>query len=230
MLLSRMENGRPEIFATVQGEGISAGVPAVFVRLADCNLRCTWCDTKYTWDWKRYDKKASTIALSLDEIRAAILEAAGEGVRTVVFTGGEPLLQQAELAELAAMLDHRLEVETNGTIVPNEALAARVEQWNCSPKLASSGNGERARLKPEVLAWFAARPNAQIKLVVTSEEDVAEVRALGLPAEKIILTPEGTDATMLSERSRWLAGQCTTHGYRMGTRLHVFVWGAERGR
>lgn len=230
MLLSRMENGRPEIFATVQGEGVSAGVPAVFVRLADCNLRCTWCDTKYTWDWKRYDKKAGTVELPLEEIRAAIHEAAGAGVRTVVFTGGEPLLQQAELAELAAMIDHRIEVETNGTIVPNEALAARVEQWNCSPKLASSGNGERARRKPDVLAWFAARPNAQIKVVVTSEEDVAEVRALGLPAEKIILTPEGTDATTLSERSRWLAGQCTAHGYRMGTRLHVFVWGAERGR
>lgn len=225
-----MENGRPEIFATVQGEGISAGVPAVFVRLADCNLRCTWCDTKYTWDWKRYDKKAGTIELSLEELRAAIHEAAGPRISTVVFTGGEPLLQQDELAELAATIGHRIEVETNGTILPNAALAARVEQWNVSPKLASSGNGERARLKPDILAWFAARPDAQIKVVVASEDDVAEVRALGLPTEKVVLTPEGTDAVTLSERSRWLAGQCTTHGYRMGTRLHVFVWGAERGR
>ncbi len=225
-----MANGEPEIFATVQGEGITAGVPSVFVRLADCNLRCDWCDTKYTWDWQTYDRKTETIELSLEDICARILVAVGTGIRTVVFTGGEPLLQQEELAELAQSLDLRIEIETNGTVVPNDALAARVEQWNVSPKLASSGNGERVRNRPNALAWFAARPNAQLKFVLTSEADVAEVAALGLPKEKIVLTPEGTDAVTLAERSRWLAGQCTAHGYRMGTRLHVFVWGAERGR
>src|SRR5262245_25586685 len=114
MLVSRMKGGGPEIFATVQGEGTSAGVPSVFVRLADCNLRCTWCDTKYTWDWNKYDRSAETIELAVDEIAARVLELASAGVRNAVFTGGEPLLQQDELTDLAKRIrEHgfRIEVE-----------------------------------------------------------------------------------------------------------------------
>ena len=176
MLLSRMQSGEPEIFATVQGEGSSAGVPSVFVRLAECNLRCGWCDTKYTWDWANHDKKSGTVELSLDDVAARTLSASGEGVRNAVFTGGEPLLQQDELVLLAERLRERgfrVEVETNGTVLPTEAMAAVVDQWNVSPKLASSGNAERARHRPSVLEWFAARPNAQFKFVMTSDDDVS---------------------------------------------------------
>jgi 7-carboxy-7-deazaguanine synthase len=237
MLLSRMKSGEPEIFATVQGEGATAGVPSVFVRLAECNLRCSWCDTKYTWDWKSYDRTAETVELTVDEVADRALAAAGEGVRTAVFTGGEPLIQQDELVELARRVKERglrVEVETNGTIVPSAELAALVDQWNVSPKLASSGNGERARHRPAALEWFAARPSAQFKLVMTSDADVEEVEQLvgllGIPRERVILSPEGVDAATLAERSRWLADRCRSYGYRLGTRLHVFLWGQERGR
>jgi organic radical activating enzyme len=234
-----MATGEPEIFATVQGEGISTGVPSVFVRLAECNLRCGFCDTKYTWEWDAYDRRVETAEISVDEVAERILTVAGDAVRSVVVTGGEPLLQQDELAALAERLAAttsglRIEVETNGTVQPSPALAARVDQWNVSPKLASSGNAERARLRPAVLAWFAARPNAQIKLVIGSTVDVAEAHALvyelGVPPERVVLMPEGTDATVLVERSRWLAEPCRAYGYRLGTRLHVFLWGNARGR
>jgi 7-carboxy-7-deazaguanine synthase len=237
MLLSRMKTGTPEIFATVQGEGISAGVPCVFVRLADCNLRCSWCDTKYTWDWSTYDRAAETVELDVAQIAQRVLGAAGDGVRSAVFTGGEPLLQQDELVELAKRLrEHgfRIEVETNGTVAPTESFAACVDQWNVSPKLASSGNTDRARRRPAVLQWFAAQPNAQLKIVITSDADVDEanalVEALGIPRERVLLSPEGIDASTLAERSRWLADRCRSYGYRLGTRLHVFLWGSERGR
>lgn len=237
MLLSRMKSGAPEIFATIQGEGTTAGVPSVFVRLAECNLRCSWCDTKYTWDWASHDRASETIELDIDEVARRTLDEAGRGVRTAVFTGGEPLLQQDELAELARRLrEHgfRIEVETNGTVIPTEALAANIDQWNVSPKLASSGNAARARHRPAALQWFAARTTTQLKFVLTSDEDVQEVselvEALGLPRERVILTPEGSDATTIADRSRWLAERCRTHGYRLGTRLHVFFWGSERGR
>ena len=237
MLLSRMKSGEPEIFATVQGEGTSAGVPSVFVRLADCNLRCRWCDTKYTWDWSTHDRAAETVELAVSEIARRALEVAGPGVRNAVFTGGEPLLQQDELVEVATHLrghGFTIEVETNGTVLPTEAFAACVDQWNVSPKLATSGNTDRARHRPAVLQWFAARQNAILKFVITSEDDVVEVRelteALALPRERVLLSPEGVDPATLAERSRWLADRCRTYGYRLGTRLHVFLWGSERGR
>jgi 7-carboxy-7-deazaguanine synthase len=236
MLLSRMNDGEPEIFATVQGEGITAGVPSVFVRLADCNLRCTWCDTKYTWDWTRFDRSRETLVLPVDAVTERVLSFAGEGVRNAVFTGGEPLLQQDELEELGARLHargFRIEVETNGTVTPSESFARLVTQWNVSPKLASSGNSDRARHRPGTLAWFGAQPHAQFKFVITSDEDVAEVRelvaALGLPNERVVLSPEGVDPATLAERSRWLEGRCRAYGYRLGARLHVFLWGGGRG-
>ncbi len=237
MLLSRMPSGEPEIFATVQGEGPSCGIPAVFVRLAECNLRCEWCDTRYTWDWSRHDKAKETMELADDALVARVLEAAGEKTRTVVVTGGEPLLQQSELAPVLRALDARgfaIEIETNGTIAPSDDLAALVDRWNVSPKLAGSGNPLKARHRPTALAAFAARPNATFKLVVGSREELAEAdelaRALEVAPERVVLMPEGTDATALAERSRWLAEECVRRGFRLGARLHVFVWGAERGR
>ena len=237
MLLSRMSNGAPEIFATIQGEGTSAGVPSVFIRLAECNLRCTWCDTKYTWDWDAHDKAHETMELGINDIAARAVEEAGPGVRTAIFTGGEPLLQQDDLALLGVKLKEqgfRIEVETNGTIVPTPAMADVVTQWNVSPKLASSGNPERARHRPNALAWFAAQPHASFKIVQTGEDDLVEteelVAALGVPRDRIVLMPEGTDPITLAGRSRWLAEKCRANGYRLGTRLHVFLWGQERGR
>lgn len=233
MLLSRMPDGEPEIFRTVQGEGPSTGVPAVFVRLADCNLRCSFCDTAYTWDWSRHDRARETVEVT-DVVER--LTKIASGAKTVVITGGEPLLQQDDLVDVARALVERglrIEVETNGTIIPQPALAENVAQWNVSPKLASSGNAERARLRPAALGWFATAPNAFFKFVVCSEGDLGEVdgyvETFSIPKERVLLMPEGTDAATLSERSRWLADACVARGLRLGTRLHVFLWGAKRG-
>src|SRR3954451_2079120 len=108
----------PEIFLTVQGEGESVGVPCVFVRLAECNLRCTWCDTKYTWDWATHDRARETLEVDADDIARRVLAVAPELGRRAVFTGGEPLLQMAELVPILARLRSEgfaIEVETNGT-------------------------------------------------------------------------------------------------------------------
>jgi len=237
MWTSRMPSGDPEIFATVQGEGASIGVPSVFVRLGHCNLRCTWCDTAYTWDWSRYDREREIAELDVDAIFARALTEAGPSTRNMVITGGEPLVQADEVAELARRAHaagFRVEVETNGTVQPGPELAAVVDQWNVSPKLAGSGNEERLRVRPQALTWFARQDNAWFKLVVANEEDLAEATALvarfEVPPARVILMPEGTSASTIAERSRWLADRCRAAGYRLGTRLHLFVWGSERGR
>jgi organic radical activating enzyme len=246
--LSRLPSGEPEIFSSIQGEGVSCGVPSVFVRLALCNLRCVWCDTAYTWDWRRYDPAQETLALAPGAVVERVLalaacpavnaDADGErrNVTNVVITGGEPLAQQRELAPLIADLKAvgmRIEMETNGTIVPDDHLAS-IDQWNVSPKLANSGNDLGARQVPEALAWFAAAPQAYFKFVVVAPEDVAEVNALvtglRLPRERVLLMPEAVDARTLEDRSCWVVEQCRANGYRFGPRLHIALWGAARGR
>jgi len=223
----------PGVFATCQGEAAALGVPSVFVRLGGCNLQCSFCDTAYTWDWSRFDKKKETVDITPEDVAALAIDLSKDGVRNVVFAGGEPLLQQKDLAFIAARMRERgfrIEVETNGTIVPEPALAELVDQWNVSPKLESSGNRLDARWVPGAIAWFVERPNAFFKLVVTSKEDLAEIESRAFPRERVILMPEGTDATTLAERSRWLAEISTRDGYRLGARLHVHIWGAERDR
>jgi organic radical activating enzyme len=237
MLLSRMATGSPEIFASVQGEGFSAGLPSVFVRVAECPLRCEWCDTKYTWDWDHYDRAKETIEFPLDAVLVRVLELAGDHIRNVVLTGGEPLLHQADLAALAEQLRLRgfkIEIETSGVIEPTAELAAVVDQWNVSPKLETSGNKKSARLRTGPLTRFAAMANATFKFVVCEERDLDEIESIAktfaLPRARIILMPEATDPAKLQASSHWLVPLCQERGLRFGTRLHVMLWGSDRGR
>ena len=227
-----MAGGQPEIFASVQGEGVSMGVPSTFLRLATCNLRCAWCDTAYTWDWDRYDRNEQVMTLSVADAAAVLREKAP---RNVVITGGEPMIQQRQLAPLVQQLrgeGFRFEIESNGTIAPKE-LAGLIDQWNVSPKLRHAGNEGRDVLPEGPLSAFAALENAFFKFVVQSEADLDEVEALrarfSIPAGRVVLMPEGTTAAALNARSPWLAEYCTEHGYRFSTRLHILIWGDKRG-
>ena len=235
--LSRLPSGHPEIFASIQGEGVSMGVPSVFVRLSLCNLACEWCDTKYTWDWERYDPKDEIIRVEVDEIMRRVEALSAPATINVVITGGEPLLQQRQLVPVATALQagsYRIEVETNGTVQPRPALASVIDQWNVSPKLENSGNTAAEREVAPALQWFAAQPHAYFKFVVAEPSDLDEVRALAeryaIPASRILLMPEGRDAATLGQRSQWLVEQCRERGYRFTTRLHVLLWGDKRGR
>lgn len=229
-----MADGKPEIFSSVQGEGVSAGVASTFVRLATCNLRCSWCDTAYTWDWSRFDRAEQTMELSVDAIAEDVLSRAP---RNVVITGGEPLIQRRQLLPLITRLKAaglRIEIETNGTIAPGElAQSEGVDQWNVSPKLRHAGNEGLDRLPENVLREFASRPNAFFKFVVQQESDLAEVEALReqfvIPPERVVLMPEGTTAAQLNARSPWLAETCAERGYRFSSRLHILIWGDKRG-
>lgn len=232
LLLSCMTDRQPEIFSSIQGEGASAGVASTFVRLATCNLRCTWCDTAYTWDWSRFDRAEQTIEMRVEAIAQDVVARAP---RNVVITGGEPLIQRRQLLPLVALLKDagmRIEIETNGTIAPGE-LSDSIDQWNVSPKLRHAGNEGLDRLPESALRDFAGRANAFFKFVVQQESDLAEVEAIreeyGIPRERIVLMPEGTTAAQLNARSPWLAEICAERGYRFSSRLHILIWGDKRG-
>ena len=223
----------PEIFASVQGEGPSAGTPVAFVRLSRCNLACVWCDTAYTWHFEgdqrphrsgaTWDRRANQVSLEVAEV-AERIRALGQ--KRLVVTGGEPLLQAGPLAELLEMLDDMtVEIETNGTTRAPPRLDIRIDQYNVSPKLAHSGNPAALALLPERLAAYAADPRAWFKFVIAAPEDVAEMlalqRAYAIPSARIFLMPEGTDGATLRAREQWLVPLCLEHGFRPVSYTHL---------
>jgi 7-cyano-7-deazaguanosine (preQ0) biosynthesis protein QueE len=219
-----------EVFGpTVQGEGPSLGRRCGFVRLGRCNLACQFCDSGYTWDWERYDPRVELSEWTDDDI---VKQLDAMDVDMVVITGGEPLLQQRDLTALvAAFRDERVwrvEVETAGTIAPT----LDVDQWNVSPKLANSGNQRDRRYKPDVLRAFQATGRAAFKFVITSPSDLDEVAEIvaecGLT--NVWLMPEATDADTLGDRLQWVTPAAVERGWNVTTRLHILVWGDERGR
>lgn len=232
--VSRQPSGEPEVFYTLQGEGVTAGVPTVFLRLATCNLTCTWCDTKYTWDWENFEYEKEVMSASVDDIAKRILE---YDCPHLVITGGEPLMQQRELAPLARSLRDKgffLEVETNGTLAPLPEIVECISQWNVSPKLANSGNDRDHREVPDALKAFRDLENAYFKFVIVEPSDIDEVCALvgryDIPTNRVLLMPEGVTQEAVLSRGRWIAQACAENQFRFTTRTHILLWGDERGR
>lgn len=231
--MSRQPSGEPEIFHSIQGEGAAIGTAAVFIRLALCNLVCTWCDTRYTWDWRSYDYRTEVMEVAIETVEEKVL---GYGCQHLVVTGGEPLLQQQSLLPLLQSLARRgfgIEVETNGTIMPKLGLLEVVEQWNVSPKLGNSGNSAHRRDISVALPTFSRLPNAYFKMVVVERSDVEEiiefVQYCDLPRSHVILMPEGRDQQHLCEVGEWLSRICVKEGFRFTSRLHILLWGDQRG-
>ena len=222
-----------EIFYSVQGEGILAGVPSVFLRTSGCNLRCTWCDTPYTsWNPEGDD-------LALDTILADVR---GHGSRHVVVTGGEPLIQQeiVQLTQGLKDLDLHITIETAGTVYQ----PVTCDLMSISPKLANStptqrddgrwaAQHDRLRYQPEALKKLMAEYPYQLKFVVSDPDDLTEIEAIlketNADRSRVLLMPEGTSSEALSERARWLVEICKREGFRYGPRLHIDIYGNQRG-
>jgi 7-carboxy-7-deazaguanine synthase len=241
--------GKPEIFRSVQGEGPRTGRLRTFVRLAGCNLRCTWCDTPYTWNWNgtlwphdldregvphKFDPAVETVRLPVEEVAERILALPAPGI---VVTGGEPLIQMEELIALAEALSARkpglaIEIETNGTIVPGARLARLVDLFVVSPKLGHSGNEPQAALRRRTLAALAALPAAMFKFVARGPQDVESVRALaagiGLSPDRVFIMPEGTTSAELTARGASLIDSVMAAGFSYSDRLHIHLFGAGR--
>jgi len=208
-------------------------MPCVFLRLALCNLRCSWCDTKYTWDWKHYPYDQQVLDMEPDDIVQQIV---AYNCNHLVLTGGEPTLQASQTVPLLQSLQSRgffIEVETNGTILPDKEFSELVNQWNVSPKLNNSGNSRAHREVGRALSYFAEATNAYFKYVICTPEDVEEATSLNesyaIPPSRTLLMPQATDTSELSKKSEWLTELCKKKGFRFSNRLHILLWGARRG-
>jgi len=222
-----------EIFFSVQGEGALVGTPSVFVRTSGCNLRCVWCDTPYA-SWRPEGPEWPLPAILSDVLRY--------GCRHVVVTGGEPMIapEMVPLTQALARAGRHITIETAGTVYAPVVC----HLMSISPKLANSTPGEREagawaaqherlRIQPEILKRLMRAFHYQLKFVVTTPEDLPEIKALleriaADPAD-VILMPEGTEAAVLRERSLWLVETCKQEGFRYSPRLHIDLYGNRRG-
>ena len=218
-----------EIFYSIQGEGMLAGTPSVFVRTSGCNLRCSWCDTPYT-SWQPEGEE-----LALEEILARVTR---YRAHYVVVTGGEPMIapEIVPLTEALRQMRLHVTVETAGTVFA----PVDCHLMSISPKLSNSTptgrwgeRHDRLRIQPGVLAELMARYEYQLKFVIEKREDVEEARnlaeSLGAGPERVILMPEGVDRDSLRERGVWLVEICKEEGFRFSPRLHVELYGPRRG-
>lgn len=145
-----------EVFLSIQGEGLSTGLPCAFVRLAGCNLRCSWCDTAYAQTGGR--------PMTLDQILACLADLRCPRVEV---TGGEPLTQPAalDLLQNLANRSYHVLLETNGSldISPVDPRVTRIVDFKCP-----SSRQDHANRWANVAAL---RPTDEVKFVLADRPD-----------------------------------------------------------
>tara|TARA_B100000959_G_scaffold237538_1_gene256917 strand:- start:871 stop:1563 length:693 start_codon:yes stop_codon:yes gene_type:complete len=225
-----------EIFYSLQGEGGLTGVPSAFIRTAGCNLRCGWCDTPYaSWESEGAEMSLDNILGKVQEHRAS----------HCVITGGEPMIAKeiGGLCERLRQLKKHLTIETAGTVFPGNIAC---DLASISPKLSNSvpseeragpwkNRHEKVRLQPEVIRAWVKQYEYQFKFVVTSANDLDEIKTLlreikhPIPSEKVMLMAEGVDSQTIRGRDQTLIEICKQEGYRYCNRLQIELFGDARG-
>lgn len=234
-----------EVFYSIQGEGKTVGIPSVFIRLGGCNLMCggmgtqfdgelhngaEWrCDSVEVW----MHAQAKTPEEVLDH---ECTEAIRNGAH-VIFTGGEPLMQQAAIESVIEYIKQNIneqpfiEFETNGTILPNDYLLKEVSLWNCSPKLSNSGNDKSMCYKPEVIEALNAF-NTIFKFVINDEKEWHEIKELYVPIvdrKKIYLMPAGENQELINQTKETVVNIAKDNYLNFTTRLHIEIWNKKTG-
>lgn len=180
-----------EIFCSIQGEGLYVGVLQIFVRLAGCNLKCSYCDTLYSHTIsKTFNVKGFQAANDLDFIKTCYNPIAPEQlveiirnfypyqlVHSISITGGEPLLQPEFLAKTCYLikqtLKQRILIETNGTLPQSiDNIKQFVDIWSVDLKLSAFSKLSSSLLSQNIQFFHLLEPhNTYIKLVISTKED-----------------------------------------------------------
>ena len=217
-LLPRAERLRiTEVYVSVQGESTHAGKPCVFVRLTGCNLRCTWCDSEYTFTGGEHRSIADVLA-----------QVAAFGVHTVEVTGGEPLAQRACIELLQALVDagHEVLLETSGSLsiaeVPPEVVVI------LDLKAPDSGECD-ANHWPNI---ELLQPHHEVKFVLASRRDYewarAQIRDHRLGERCIVLLSPVWGQIDMAAMVQWMLDDRLPA--RMSLQQHKVIWpAAARG-
>lgn len=221
-----------EVFTSIQGEGLHTGVRSTFIRLTGCNLRCWFCDTPET-SWSPAGEW-----LTVEEI---VRHVEREGCEHVVVTGGEPLLQPdvVTLTEQLQQAGLVVTIETAATV--DRPVVA--DLMSISPKMSNSTpNGdrrwalrhERDRFRPAVVRRFLRDYNCQLKFVIDKPDDLEEVvnyldAIPEVDRSQVFLMPQATSAEELATRLIWLRLAADEMEVRVSNRLHIELFGHQRG-
>jgi len=205
-----------EIFNSIQGEGVTIGIPTTFVRLTGCNLRCKWCDTQYAYE----EGEELTVA--------EVVERIGEyGSEQVCITGGEPLVQKEVPRFLDILLNdgYLVTLETNGSL--------SIEPLPCSDGLMVSmdikcpGSGEHSKMDFNNIEILG--PGDQLKFIISNDEDYEYAKKVieqYEPSCNIVMTP--VDVAKLKHLAeRVLEDKLKV---RVLPQLHKIIWGNEPGK
>ncbi len=155
----------------------------------------------------------------------------------LIITGGEPLLHQSAIVDYLNWFrsEHKftpiVEVETNGTIVPNEQMLVKVDYWNCSPKLSSVNEPYERRVNEVALRTIRNGRNFMFKFVISSESDIHEAfEDYGLiTLKEMVFMPAGDTQEKLNEIREWLIDKCKVFCIRYCDRIHIVAWNKKTG-
>ncbi len=208
-----------EKYYSIQGEGKYTGTPSYFLRLSGCNLRCTWCDSKYSWN--EGDK------YSIEDILEEVSK-----YNHLVITGGEPLLHQEALEELLKGYEGFIEIETNGTLKASDYLLDRVDIFNISPKDVFSQIDNR-ETNPVLLYQVDDMKDYILKFIVKDNKDKVfvenTVNFYNIPKDKVYIMPNSESIIDYTKNGLKNLDWILDKGYKLSPRLHIFLWGQKRG-
>lgn len=223
---------------TIQGEGPYMGRTVNFIRLGLCNLHCTNCDTKQTWDKSKFNLAVENPQASAGEIFTR-LHTLPSCASIVVISGGEPLIHQdsivfRDLLRNLVMHGYEIHVETNGTRKPRAEISNLITHFSVSPKatdaLTSPLDKREKRIKMDVLQEFARLTGlgkACFKIVCASPKDVDEAHdltaSLGLMDDEVWIMPAGETPNQTNESTMNVLNRTMHYGMNFSPRLHILT-------
>ena len=234
-----------EVFYSIQGEGKTIGIPSVFVRLGGCNLMCGGMGTQFDGElhngaeWRCDSVEVWMKALS-KEVQDVLPKDCVEAIKNdahLIITGGEPTMQQSGLKSFMQYVKEHInekayfEIETNGTIMPDEYLLKNIDLFNCSPKLRNSGMDNNMTFKPEVIKQLNKK-NTIFKFVINSDKEWEEIQRDYLPLvdkQKVYLMPAGENQDLLKQNKLKVANLAKNNYLNFTTRLHIDLWNQKTG-
>jgi 7-carboxy-7-deazaguanine synthase len=223
-----------EKFFSIQGEGMTVGYPAIFLRLGGCNLLCKsddWiCDSIAVWS------KSKKVAFK-DMFDNAEVKNLKKGVHLII-TGGEPMLHQKQIWRYLMWFEDQynflptIEIETNGTIVPTDSFYSVVKHWNVSPKLGNSGEPYKKRFVSKALHFFNNSSKVNWKFVIAKEEDVNEFLADYNFIEldrRMSFMPAGDSLESFAKTDQLVVEACKDLNIRFCPRLQISIYNQATG-